>query len=249
VLNKPAGLAVHGEGSLDTLAQDYLAGRLPPSLSFRPGPLHRLDKPSSGVIVFSTSLEGARFFSSLLRSRRIRKHYLAVVEGRITAETHWEDDLARNSALRKTFVEGEGGPFAAGKRGADNAKAAVTKVFPLASSVFRGAAGNSAYTLIRAEIETGRTHQIRAQAAAHGYPLAGDRKYGACPLKGGRGHPGGGGFLLHAWRISFPEGAGTAGHARESAAGEAALPRSITAPLPGAFRRRVEELFGLVEGI
>jgi 23S rRNA pseudouridine955/2504/2580 synthase len=219
VLNKPAGLAVHGPQSLDSLVQYYLAERLSPSLSFRPGPLHRLDKPSSGLIVFSVTLEGARFFSALMRGRRLGKQYLALVEGRIGEETVWEDDLLRSTALRKTFVKGEARPAAArlSPAGAQNA---VTRVYPLA------AAGT--YTLIRAEIETGRTHQIRAQAAARAHPLAGDRKYGGHPLGGGRDQS----FLLHAWRITFPESV------------DAVLPRSLTAPLPAAFSRRIEELFG-----
>jgi 23S rRNA pseudouridine955/2504/2580 synthase len=72
-LNKPAGLQVHGRGSLEDMVRAYLEPKLPPSLSFRPGPLHRLDRPSSGVIAFSTSLEGARVFSAMLRKRMITK--------------------------------------------------------------------------------------------------------------------------------------------------------------------------------
>ncbi|MDR2134506.1 MAG: hypothetical protein LBP27_05305, partial [Treponema sp.] len=64
--------------------------------------------------------------------------------------------------------------------------------------------------------------QIRAQAAARGHPLAGDKKYG--------GHYQPGGFLLHAWKLEFAE--------------DGNLPRGITAPLPGHFRARIRELFG-----
>jgi 23S rRNA pseudouridine955/2504/2580 synthase len=65
VFNKPTGLASHGKDSLDTLAKDWLADKIPPSLSFKPGPLHRLDRPTSGAIAFSECLEGARWFSRL----------------------------------------------------------------------------------------------------------------------------------------------------------------------------------------
>ena len=213
ILNKPAGVAVHGHDSLDSSVQTYLAGKLPPSLSFRPGPLHRLDKPTSGVIVFSTSIEGARWFSALLRERRVRKYYLALVEGRCAAPREiWEDTLVRDRSARKTI------PGAAG-----NGKTAVTIVRTLAAT--------AAYSLLLAEIDTGRTHQIRTQAALHGHPLAGDAKYGGrLPAGAERG----GSFYLHAWKLEWNPGP----------AESPSLPASITAPLPEPYRRRIESLFG-----
>jgi len=181
-VNKSVGLAVHGHNSLDDIVRAYLADKLPVSLSFKPGPLHRLDKPSSGIVVFSTSIEGARLFTSLMRERKIGKTYLAVVEGNVKSEEIWQDDLFRDKERKKTYVShGDSG----------GGKNAVTKVTPLASD------GN--YTLIKAEIATGRTHQIRAQAAFHGHPLAGDKKYG------GKKFGDGGGFFLHAWKLKFLE--------------------------------------------
>ena len=188
VLNKPAGLPVHGRESLEDMVRSYLAPKLSPSLSFRPGPLHRLDRPSTGVIAFSTSLDGARFFSAMMRNRMIKKQYLALVKGAIEKAEIWEDELVRDERRKKTF---RGRPGVAINHVAKNggAKTALTRVSPLA--------GNSACTLILAEIETGRTHQIRAQAAGRGHPLLGDRKYGGSDF--------GGEFLLHAWRLEFPE--------------------------------------------
>jgi 23S rRNA pseudouridine955/2504/2580 synthase len=186
-VNKPAGLAVHGHDSLDDMVRSFLADKLPPSLSFKPGPLHRLDKPSSGIVVFSTSIEGAHLFSSLMRDRKISKTYLAVVEGNVKREEIWQDDLFRDKEKKKTFVSrGDSG----------GGKNAVTKVTPLAV--------DGDYTLIKAEIATGRTHQIRAQAAFHGHPLAGDKKYG------GKKFGNGSGFFLHAWKLGFLEYAITA---------------------------------------
>ena len=209
ILNKPAGIAVHGKDSLEDQALSYLRPKLPPSLSFRPGPLHRLDKPSSGLVAFSTSLEGARFFSELLRERKVTKQYLAIVEGVIGKAEVWQDELTRDHEKKKTFIQTE------------QAKTALTKVTPLAS--------DSCSTLILAEIETGRTHQIRAQAAAHGRPLLGDKKYGGKTL-GDIKNQDDFGFLLHSWRMGFPE--------------TTALPRLIEAPLPERFRLKIRELFG-----
>jgi 23S rRNA pseudouridine955/2504/2580 synthase len=222
VFNKPSGLTVHGPGGLDGMARAYLAGSLLPSLSFRPGPLHRLDKPTSGVIVFSTSLEGARCFSSLLREHRLKKYYLALVEGLVKEDAVWQDELLRNRAAKTTFTTETG-----------KGKTALTKVSPLA--VTPPDAANTR-TLLLVEITTGRTHQIRAQAAAHGHPLAGDLKYGAYTPSGERR---GGGFLLHAWKLEAPE----------TVPGLPAIPfpRSITAPPPAAFLERIRTLFGEIE--
>ncbi|MCL2808705.1 MAG: RluA family pseudouridine synthase [Treponema sp.] len=177
-VNKPSGISVHGLNSLDSIVQSFLKDKLPPSLSFKPGPLHRLDKPTSGIVIFSTNIEGARLFSSLMRERKVRKTYLTIVEGIIKKEEIWQDDLVRDREKKKTFVSDL----------EISGKPAVTKVIPLAVD------GN--HTLIKAEITTGRTHQIRAQAAFHGYPLAGDIKYGGHRLKNGS-------LFLHAWKLEF----------------------------------------------
>ena len=198
VLNKPAGLASHGEGSLEEQVRSYLAPQLPPSLSFKPGPLHRLDKMSTGVIVFSKSLEGARFFSTLMREQKIKKFYLALAEGEVKKSGLWQDDLVIKD------------------REKENTKTAITRVKPLFT--------NSAYSLVLAEIQTGRTHQIRAQAAARGHPLWGDKKYGGRPCKES--------FLLHAWRLEFPQ--------------DTALPAMIEAPLPQRFKTAINEFFPIV---
>ncbi|MDR3123707.1 MAG: RluA family pseudouridine synthase [Treponema sp.] len=221
VLNKPAGLAAHGSGrrpgdSLESLARSYLAPKLSPSLSFKPGPLHRLDKPTSGIIVFSKSLEGARSFSALLRERRVRKIYLALLEGILDRDEIWEDVLVRDRKPGKSFALRGGDPASGGEA----PREALTRVSPLARAAAAGAAG---LTLIRLELATGRTHQIRVQAAARGRPLAGDRKYGGAAQRGG--------FLLHARSLELPG---------QTLPG---LPQRLEAPLPESFRKRIGELF------
>jgi 23S rRNA pseudouridine955/2504/2580 synthase len=198
-VNKPAGLCVHGKDSLDTMVRSFLAEKLPPSLSFKPGPLHRLDKPSSGIVVFSASIEGARLFSSTLQQQKVRKTYLAIVEGNVEKEEVWEDCLVRDKDKKKTFVS---------QKNPKEGKNAVTAVKPLSAS--------GGCSLITAEIATGRTHQIRAQAAYHGHPLIGDRKYA---------NKGEGLFFLHAWKMEF-------------------LDNYIEAPLPDEFCKKIEKLFG-----
>jgi 23S rRNA pseudouridine955/2504/2580 synthase len=217
VFNKPQGLSTHGPNSLDTIVNTWLAegdaGPLPRSLSFKPGPLHRLDKPTSGAIVFSRTLEGAKLFSALLKERKLEKSYIAIVEGCIEGEKIWRDSLEHDKDARKSLINTEPRTLNPGL------KEAVTTVKMLAS--------NGKYSLIEARIKTGRHHQIRAQAAAHGHPLAGDTKYGGKPLP----DSGKGCFFLHAWKIKFterPDG----------------FPQEIIAPLPEAFRAQIEALFG-----
>jgi len=233
VFNKPRGLATHGPDSLDSIVGESLACTLPRSLSFKPGPLHRLDKPTSGIIVFSQTLEGAKLFSALLREHRLEKTYLAIVEGDIESEKGkvksekskdgdiiWRDALEHDKDAHKTSVI----PCSSVVNSC--AKEAITTVKTLAS--------NNGYSLIEARIITGRHHQIRAQAASHGHPLAGDGKYGGKPLPGNgaaRGAIRGGGFYLHAWKLSFP--------AEDIPAG---FPHVITAPLPEEFRERIKKL-------
>jgi 23S rRNA pseudouridine955/2504/2580 synthase len=228
VLNKEAGVPVHGPDSLDERVRTFLRGKLPASLSFRPGPLHRLDKPTSGIVVFSASLEGARIFSALLRARLPRKRYLALVEGQLSAPAVWEETLVRDTRRKKT--EALVSPPPEPGRGYGPAKPARTRVFPLAA---RGG-----YSLILLEIETGRTHQIRAQAAFHGHPLAGDRKYGGGFLSGG--------LLLHALSLEFPP---KPVEIRENGAWDAAgwdelWGKKLWADLPGAFSAQIRRIFG-----
>ena len=215
VFNKPAGLTTHGPGGMDGVVRDWLAGKIPPSLSFRPGPLHRLDKGASGAIAFSETIDGARLFSRLLRERKLIKIYLAILEGCITGELHWQDDLVRNSNIKKTFIQ-NGEEIPAGQK----KQTALTTVKPLAC--------NGRYTLAEVRIVTGRTHQIRAQASAHGFPLAGDIKYGGHPVADTHDM----GFFLHAREIGFENETGV-------------FPVSITAPLPDEFQSIIKTFFGL----
>lgn len=88
-INKPVGIPVHGDGALDSLIPtSYRAER---SLSFRTGPLHRLDRDTSGVIAFSRSLAGARWFTAGMRDRDFGKYYLGIARGRLEEPAEWRD--------------------------------------------------------------------------------------------------------------------------------------------------------------
>lgn len=209
--NKPSGIATHGPDSLDELVKDSLAEKMPPSLSFKPGPLHRLDKPTSGIIAFSETLGGAQLFTRLMQDQKIIKTYIAIVEGRISSGQIWEDKLFREKKTKKTLTNSS----------AEKQKNAVTGIKPIIS--------NEQYTLIEAQIHTGRTHQIRAQAAAHGHPLAGDAKYGGKKISGAPGARGN--FFLHAWKMKIEYNCSV-------------IPEELTAPIPSRFINQMQCLFG-----
>ncbi len=148
ILNKPRGFVVHGENSLEKPVQAYLRSIIEESLSFRPGPLHRLDKYTTGVLVFGKSLLGAREFSKILHQHGCTKTYIGVVQGEVDNEIVWKEPLENNRRkLRK----------------------AETVVTPLLT------AGSRSLCLFT--ITTGRQHQIRRHAANHGCPLVGDAEY------------------------------------------------------------------------
>lgn len=208
-INKPAGMAVHGPGSVETRVVPLILKSIPPSLSFRPGPLHRLDQGTSGVLLFSKSLRGAQVITEAFRQRRLTKWYLAILEGVLPTTETWCDVLLRNRQERRTQRAREDQP----QRKAQEAR---TVCVPLSTT--------QSYTLAALTIETGRTHQIRAQAAVHGHPLMGDVKYGAAPFKGG--------FFLHAYEIQFSD--------------DILIPHpaSIRAPIPPLFIAQIRRLFG-----
>jgi 23S rRNA pseudouridine955/2504/2580 synthase len=252
-LNKPSGIATHGKDSLDEMAAEYLRGKIEASLSFRPGPLHRLDKETSGVITFSKSLAGARDFSRALRSGRIQKTYIAILEGRLEQAEIWDDVLAYDHTTRRSYSQpvpppaaSSGQTVAAGAEGQGTAKPAQTRVKPLAVYGSR--------TLALMQPGTGRTHQIRAQAALHGFPLEGDTKYDAKRTKRKAGEPA---FFLHALSLELPPEPPPvtpqapelplASPAENAAAGTGGLSMAaerIYAPLPVAFAREAA-VFGV----
>lgn len=201
VVNKPPGALVHGDASLEQEVRGYLAPKLPASLSFRPGPLHRLDRNTSGLLAFGVSKSGAERFSALLREGRMQKVYLALLDGSLQKPEAWADPLARDSARHITRVDPSG-------------KIATTSVTPLITAKGR--------TLAAVEIGTGRTHQIRAQAAGRGYPLSGDKKYGSAAR---------GPYLLHSFLLRLPRIDPILGFS------------SLNAPLPPGAERALRALF------
>lgn len=176
-LNKPKGIEVHGADSLEAQVRAYLASVIPNAIAFRPGPLHRLDRNSTGLILYGKSIHGARRFSALLQERQCTKQYLGLVDGALQEEQQWEDFLAKHKAGTMVAVDEH-----------NHGKKAETTVYPLVQG--------KSNTLCLFTILTGRTHQIRVQSSLHGCPLSGDKKYGGSHFPGG--------FFLHSRRLILP---------------------------------------------
>ena len=125
--------------------------------------VHRLDRPVGGVMVYARSRMADSILSRQVQSHEFEKDYLAVLEGVPDApEGVLSDLLARDTASRRTFVTHTPGPDARPAR-----------------LSYRVLTVRDGHALVRIRLETGRTHQIRAQFSSRGLPLCGDRKYGA----------------------------------------------------------------------
>ncbi|MBR4385066.1 MAG: RluA family pseudouridine synthase [Treponema sp.] len=207
VINKPYGLNVQPSFSSETSLAQIVAKECKEglSLSFTPAPLHRLDRFTTGALVFSLSIQGAQIFSQMIKDGLVKKTYLGIVQGRMEGSFEWTDGIEESNSPSATS-------FHTVRVVKSNAPIAVTRAFPLEYGSF----GGKEVTLVRFEIPTGRKHQIRAQSAFHGFPLFGDRAYGGTKASGHE-------FFLHAIQVEFPE------------KNDLSIPQKILAPLPEDF--------------
>lgn len=214
-VDKPAGmLVIPGRGEGGPSLRELLEAKLGRKVFV----VHRLDRDTSGVLVFALDAERHRALSMAFESGQVRKRYVALVEGRVEAPQLVDAALApaRKGRMRVARPGEEGKP-------------SRTRVRPV--ETFASA------SLVEAEPLTGRTHQIRVHLRHVGHPLLFDHQYGRdTPLTekelGGAGE---GAVLartpLHAARIEWPALPGVA-------------PRAVEAPLPEDMARAVALLRG-----
>jgi 23S rRNA pseudouridine1911/1915/1917 synthase len=188
VVNKPAGLLV--EHDENHPAQKGLDSALAQARTWikekyqKPGraflqPVHRIDQPVSGVVLFARTSKAASRLVEAFRSRKIDKFYLVAVEGELPKERTKLNHHVRESA-RQGVMEVIAKPDA-------NSKPCSLELQVVTGNV----------ALIK--LGTGRKHQIRVQLAAIGCPVAGDKKYGATS-----NFDSGNAIALHAFRLRFP---------------------------------------------
>jgi 23S rRNA pseudouridine1911/1915/1917 synthase len=166
VVNKPAGLLTQAPSGIDSLevrVKAFYREREQKEGNIYLGVPHRLDRPVSGAIVFARHVRAAQRLSLQFENRTVTKVYWAVVEGIVQPdEGTWTDYLHKRHGMAQAIVVPPDDP-----RG------------KLAVMNYRVLGRMRTGTWLEVDLETGRTHQIRVQAASRGHPVVGDAQYGA----------------------------------------------------------------------
>lgn len=181
ILSKPAGLLSQGEKKGDPNLVDWLREYLGRNYV---GLIHRLDRNTSGLMVVAKRTKSAQRLTEALQAGKIFRAYLAWVHGELKKETRWKHRLWKDQKQNIVRVVSQSHP---------QGKDAVLLAKPVQHSLWNG----KPVTLVEFELETGRSHQIRVQAAHETFPLLGDRKYSK--IDDGFPRP-----ALHSHRLRFP---------------------------------------------
>lgn len=216
IVNKPKGLLVHGDAreKSNTLANQvcgYLQekGEYDPARerTFAPAPVNRIDRNTSGLVIFGKTAEALRQLTKLIRERdRIRKFYLAIAAGTIDSELVLTGALSKDKETNRVrIVEAAEGHAAAAGQAEGHVDIKPGATTQPAETHVRPVRPGRRVSLIEAELITGRTHQIRVHLAGAGHPLAGDPKYGDPKVNEDCRRYGVSSQLLHAYRLEFGE--------------------------------------------
>ena len=192
IIDKPRGLLVHGDENekVVTLANEvinylYFKGEYDPKeKGFTPAPAHRLDRNTSGLVVFAKNLVSLQELEELFKEKdNISKEYLALVKGHVDHKLEIDSPLLKDEKTGTVRVSKYG-------------KSALTYVEKVK---FYGD-----FTLVNVKILTGRTHQIRVHLASLNYPVVGDSKYGDFKInKEFKDLYGFENQFLHAYKLTF----------------------------------------------
>lgn len=158
-LNKPAGMAVHGGSGISRGVIEQLRMERPLAKFLELA--HRLDRETSGVLLVGKKRSALTKLHDMMRENHMRKRYLMLVKGK------WQDQKRRVvlSLVKKDLPNGE-------------KRVSVGEGGQHSETIFYLKQRLGEYTLLEAELVTGRTHQLRVQLAHLGYPILGDDKYG-----------------------------------------------------------------------
>ena len=185
VLNKPSGIAVHSGSGNNFGAIDVLRSFYDESIDL----CHRLDKETSGCLVFAKNKTALRFFNKnlALRDKDLKKTYIAILKGNFKKELFIDNNINTNksSINHKVKINNEEGKYA--------------------SSLFRPIKKLNKSSLVEIDIFSGRTHQIRVQAEALNHNIANDIKYGNPEFNNFISKSGIKAMALHAKLIEFTD--------------------------------------------
>jgi len=181
VLSKPAGLLSQGDSSGDENLVDYLRKYLGRNYV---GLVHRLDRNTSGIMIVAKRTKSAQRLTEALQKGKLKRSYLAFVEGAPPSSQTLENYLLKNEQTNEVRVV---------SKDTSGAKASRLEFKKLAQARFQ----SKDIALLYVTLETGRGHQIRVQCSAAGYPLLGDQKYKAQIKEPGRP-------ALHSYVLEVP---------------------------------------------
>lgn len=181
-VNIPVQQDASGDSDLLSLCKQYIREKYNKKGEAFLGLVHRLDRPVGGAMVFARTSKAASRLSEQIRTRQVRKTYLAVVEGLFTEKQGtFRNYLLKNRDENTVHVVAEG---------MAGSQEAILH--------YRVAAVGDGKSLVEIDLETGRPHQIRVQFSHSGHPLVGDNKYGKSDRKNFTRH-----MALWSYRLIF----------------------------------------------
>ena len=233
IVSKPFGLLTHGDSRekknhLANQVLDYLitTDRYDPgcNATFAPAPANRIDRNTTGLVIFGKNAEALKELNAMIRMRgSIGKIYMTIVSGQIRESMHLQGSMTKDEVRNRVSVS----PLQ------EQGKDMETIITPIEISRQKGL-----FTLVEAEILTGRTHQIRAQLAAAGHPIIGDSKYGKPTVNAAvKEQYGLTTQLLHAYKLVFRD-------CRPDGSLAYLQGKEFICPMPERFIRIKEDIFG-----
>ena len=228
IVDKPAGLLVHEDAneSINTLTNQvlsYLASKNELDLSrentFMPGPVHRLDRNTSGIVIFGKTLAALQDLNEMIKLRHcIEKSYLTICKGNLSTTRHLKGYMVKLEDKSQVKLVNKDYP---------GALTMETLVKPIKNK--------NDFSLVEVTLVTGRMHQIRVHLASIDHPIIGDRKYGDFKLnKTIKNTFGLNNQLLHAYKIKFVKTIGTLKYLQD---------KEIVCNVPKQFEKIVKTLF------
>ena len=183
-INKPAGTAVHGGSGISHGVIEQLRAARPGAKFLEL--VHRLDRDTSGLLLLAKKRSVLIAMHELIRAGKIDKRYLVLVHGL------WRGGKQEVKLGLQRYVTGSG-----------ERRVSVDAEGRESHTVFELRRRYGDYSLLQAQLKTGRTHQIRVQLAHLGFPIVGDDKYGDFELNKRLAKQGMRRMFLHAWKLAF----------------------------------------------